>query len=83
NSSGALNLDRAAQIAPTVPVAPGAVRLRGSEQPLNKIPSTVETVTQRQIDVDRGTDNIIATFARQTPGVNLNDSQGNSNRPDL
>ena len=30
NSSPALNLDTAAQIAPTVPVAPGTVRLRGS-----------------------------------------------------
>ncbi|MEL6063283.1 MULTISPECIES: TonB-dependent receptor [unclassified Methylobacterium] len=83
NSSGALNLDRAAQVAPTLPVAPGTVRLRGSEQPLNKIPSTVETVTPRQIDVDRGTDNIIATFARSTPGVNISDSQGNGNRVDL
>ena len=83
NSSPALNLDTASQIAPTVPVAPEAVRLRGSEQPLNKIPSTVETVTARQIDVDRGTDNVIATFARETPGVSLSDSQGNSNRPDL
>ena len=83
NSSPSLNLDRAAQIAPTVPVAPGSVRLRGSEQPLNKIPSTVETITPRQIDVDRGTDNIIATFARETPGINLSDSQGNSNRVDV
>ncbi|MCJ2073566.1 TonB-dependent receptor [Methylobacterium sp. J-030] len=83
NSSGALNLDQAARIAPTVPVAPGSVRLRGSEQPLNKIPSTVETITPRQIDVDRGTDNIIATFARETPGINLSDSQGNSNRVDV
>ncbi|SDN22314.1 iron complex outermembrane recepter protein, partial [Methylobacterium phyllostachyos] len=83
NSSGALNLDQAAQIAPTVPLAPGSVRLRGSEQPLNKIPSTVETVTPRQIAIDRGTDNIIATFARSTPGVNVNDSQGNGNRVDL
>ena len=83
NSSPALNLDTAAQSALTVPVAPGSVRLRGSEQPLNKIPSTVETVTTRQIEVDRGTDNIVATFARETPGVSLSDSQGNSNRPDL
>ncbi|MCJ2049296.1 TonB-dependent receptor [Methylobacterium sp. J-070] len=83
NSSAAQNLNTLSQAIPTLPVAPGTVRLRGSEQPLNKIPSTVETVTARQIDVDRGTDNILSTFARQTPGVNLSDSQGNSNRVDL
>ncbi|MCJ2121965.1 TonB-dependent receptor [Methylobacterium sp. J-077] len=81
NSSGAQNLNTLGQVVPTAPVGP--VRLRGSEQPLNKIPSTVETVTPRQIDVDRGTDNILATFARETPGVNLNDSQGTANRADL
>ena len=59
------------------------MRLRGSEQLLNKIPSTVETVTAQQIDVDRGTDNVAFTLARRTPGVNLSDSQGNSNRVDL
>ncbi|MHB2206135.1 TonB-dependent receptor [Methylobacterium sp. CM6257] len=83
NSSSALDFDRAAQAAPTLPAPAEGVRLRGSEQPLNKIPSTVETITPRQIDVDRGTDNIIATFARATPGVNLSDTQGNSNRVDL
>ena len=81
NSSGAQNLNTLGQIVPTAPAGP--VRLRGSEQPLNKIPSTVETITPRQIDVDRGTDNIIATFARETPGINLSDSQGNSNRVDV
>jgi len=83
NSSPSQNLNTLGQIAPTVPVAPGTVRLRGSEQPLNKIPSTVHTVTPQQIDIDRGTDNILATFSRVTPGVNLNDSQGTSNRADL
>jgi iron complex outermembrane recepter protein len=83
NSSGAQNLDAVSQQAPTLPVPAGGVRLRGSEQPLNKIPSTVETVTARQIDIDRGSDNVIATLARQTPGVNLSDSQGNANRVDL
>ena len=81
NSSGAQNLNTLGQIVPTAPAGP--IRLRGSEQPLNKIPSTVQTVTPRQIDVDRGTDNILATFARATPGVNISDSQGNSNRADL
>ncbi|RZK80922.1 MAG: TonB-dependent receptor, partial [Methylobacterium sp.] len=61
----------------------GPVRLRGSEQPLYKIPSTVETVTASDITVDRGTDNVVATLARRTPGLNLSDSQGNSNRPDV
>ncbi|ONF45555.1 hypothetical protein RSM1_29260, partial [Methylobacterium radiotolerans] len=41
NSSGAQNLDTLAQAAPTLPAPAGGVRLRGSEQPLNKIPSTV------------------------------------------
>ncbi len=81
NSSPAQNLNTLGQTVPTAPAGP--VRLRGSEQPLNKIPSTVETITPRQIDVDRGTDNIIATFARETPGINLSDSQGNSNRVDV
>ncbi|MBE7246623.1 MAG: TonB-dependent receptor, partial [Actinomycetospora chiangmaiensis] len=81
NSSGAQNLNTLGQAVPTAPAGP--VRLRGSEQPLNKIPSTVETITPRQIAIDRGTDNILATFARETPGVNLNDSQGNGNRVDL
>lgn len=82
-SSRAQNIDNLAQAAPTLPASGLERRLRGSEQPLNKIPSTVETITAQQIDVDRGTDNVIATFARQTPGVNLNDSQGNSNRVDV
>src|ERR1700712_2358717 len=60
-SSAAQNLDNAAQIAPTLPVPAGAVRLRGSEQLLNKIPTTVETVTAQQFDVDRGTDSVAFT----------------------
>ncbi|MCJ2059596.1 TonB-dependent receptor [Methylobacterium sp. J-048] len=83
NSSRAQNLDNAAQAVPTLPAPAGGLRLRGSEQPLNKIPSTVETVTAQEIDIDRGTDNVIATLARQTPGINLSDSQGNSNRVDV
>ncbi|MGH1570363.1 TonB-dependent receptor [Methylobacterium sp. P31] len=82
-SSGAQNLDNAAQGAPTRPVPAGAIRLRGSEQPLNKIPTTVETVTAQQIDIDRGTDSVVFSLARQTPGVNISDSQGNPNRLDI
>lgn len=58
-------------------------RLRGGAQPLYKIPSTVETVTAADLDVDRGTFNAIATLARRTPGLNLSDSQGNNNRTDV
>ncbi|MBP32597.1 MULTISPECIES: TonB-dependent receptor [Methylobacterium] len=82
-SSAAQNLDNAAQIAPTLPVPAGAIRLRGSEQLLNKIPTTVETVTAQQFDIDRGTDSVAFTLARRTPGVNISDSQGNSNRVDI
>lgn len=58
-------------------------RLRGGAQPLYKIPSTVETVTAADLDVDRGTFSAVATLARRTPGLNLSDSQGNSNRVDV
>ncbi|WP_375462551.1 TonB-dependent receptor [uncultured Methylobacterium sp.] len=58
-------------------------RLRGGEQPLDKIPSTVETVTAADIDIDRGTFSAVATLARRTPGLNLSDSQGNANRTDV
>lgn len=51
--------------------------------PLYKIPSTVETVTAADLDADRGTFNAIATLARKTPGLNLSDSQGSSNRTDI
>lgn len=51
--------------------------------PLYKIPSTVETVTAADFDADRGTFNAIATLARRTPGLNLSDSQGSSNRTDI
>ncbi|TXN03531.1 TonB-dependent receptor [Methylobacterium sp. WL103] len=61
----------------------GSPRLRGGEQPLYKIPSTVETVTAADLDIDRGTFNAVATLARRTPGLNLSDSQGNSNRTDV
>ncbi|MCJ2057000.1 TonB-dependent receptor [Methylobacterium sp. J-048] len=85
NSSRVQNLDGPGGLAPAGSALPpvGPVRLRGSEQPLYKIPSTVETVTASDITVDRGTDNVVATLARRTPGLNLSDSQGNSNRPDV
>ena len=68
----------------TAPLASPAIpRLRGGEQPLYKIPSTVETVTAADLDIDRGTLNAVASLARRTPGLNLSDSQGNSNRVDV
>ena len=63
--------------------ATGSPRLRGGAQPLYKIPSTVETVTAADLDIDRGSFNAVATLARRTPGLNLSDSQGNSNRTDV
>ncbi|MGV7034679.1 TonB-dependent receptor [Methylobacterium symbioticum] len=75
-------------IAPA-PVPPGAIpqvvepRLRGGAQPLNKIPSTVETVTARDLDFDRATFNTVETLARRVPGLNLSDSQGSNNRVDI
>ena len=51
--------------------------------PLYKVPGTVETVTAADLDVDLGTFSAVATLARRTPGLNLSDSQGNSNRTDV
>ncbi|RYY05479.1 MAG: TonB-dependent receptor, partial [Alphaproteobacteria bacterium] len=78
--------------APSVPVlqAPGGpalqvpdtARLRGGALPLNKIPSTVETVTAADLNFDRATFNAVETLARRVPGLNLSDSQGNNNRVD-
>ena len=71
------------------PVPPGAIpqvvepRLRGGAQPLYKIPSTVETVTARDLDFDRATFNTVETLARRVPGLNLSDSQGSNNRVDI
>ena len=83
NASRAQTIDSVAQAAPALPAPVLVPRLRGGEQPLYKIPSTVETVTTTDIAADRGTDNVLATLARRTPGINLSDSQGNSNRVDL
>ena len=58
-------------------------RLRGGAQPLDKIPSAVETITASQIERDTGTFNAVATLARVTPGLNLSDAQGNNNRVDV
>ncbi|KQP10464.1 TonB-dependent receptor [Methylobacterium sp. Leaf99] len=79
--------------APSVPVlqAPGGTalqvpdtaRLRGGALPLNKIPSTVETVTAADLNFDRATFNAVETLARRVPGLNLSDSQGNNNRVDI
>ncbi|GJD35274.1 TonB-dependent receptor [Methylobacterium aerolatum] len=80
NSSAVQNFN---QVAPVTAAPVLAPRLRGSEQPLYKIPSTVETVTARDIDADLGTNNVVASLARRTPGLNLSDSQGNSNRVDV
>jgi len=82
NSSAVQNYNRVAPVAAPLGGVPSP-RLRGSEQPLYKIPSTVETVTAQDIRADLGTDNVVATLARRTPGLNLSDSQGNSNRPDV
>ncbi|KQP34544.1 TonB-dependent receptor [Methylobacterium sp. Leaf469] len=79
--------------APSIPVlqAPGGTalqvpdttRLRGGALPLNKIPSTVETVTAADLNFDRATFNAVETLARRVPGLNLSDSQGNNNRVDI
>ena len=58
-------------------------RLRGSEQPLNKIPSTVEIGHGGRLDDRSRHRQLVATLARQTPGINLSDSQGNYNRVDV
>jgi iron complex outermembrane receptor protein len=67
----------------TAPTGAAAPRLRGGEQPLFKIPSTVETVTAADLDIDRGTFNAVATLARRVPGLNLSDSQGSAGRVDV
>ncbi len=73
----------------TGPTPPGAIpqvvepRLRGGALPLEKIPSTVETVTARDLEFDRATFNTVETLARRVPGLNVSDSQGNSNRVDI
>ena len=82
-SSVSQNPNNLSRAVPTLPAPVIAPRLRGSEQPLYKIPSTVETITPQDIAVDRGTNNVIDTLARRTPGLNLSDSQGNANRPDV
>ncbi len=58
-------------------------RLRAGAQPLEKIPSTVETVTSADLEADRVNFNAVSTLARKTPGLNLSDSQGNPNRVDV
>ncbi len=68
---------------PTVATPVLGPRLRGGAQPLDKIPSTVETVTAADLEADRGSFNAVATLARKTPGLNLSDSQGNNNRVDV
>jgi iron complex outermembrane recepter protein len=61
----------------------GVPRLRGSEQPLYKIPSTVESVTASDLTIDQASNNLVTTLARRTPGINISDSQGNNNRVDV
>ena len=56
---------------------------RGGSQRLDRVPSTVETVTARDLEIDRATLDPTFTLARRTPGVNLSDAQGNSNRQTL
>ena len=75
--------DAGALPGPAGPAPTGVVRLRGSDQPLSKIPSTVETVTAQDFAIDRGTGSAVATLARRTPALNVNDSQGNANRVDV
>ncbi|MEE7469951.1 TonB-dependent receptor [Methylobacterium oryzae] len=71
-------------VPPAGSVGPSAgTRLRGSEQPLYKIPSTVESVTASDLTIDRANDNLTTTLARRTPGINVSDSQGNNNRVDI
>ncbi|SFG89596.1 TonB-dependent receptor [Methylobacterium gossipiicola] len=62
---------------------PDTTRLRGGALPLNKIPSTVESVTAADLNFDRATFNAVETLARRVPGLNLSDSQGNNNRVDI
>ncbi|MDP4026209.1 TonB-dependent receptor [Methylobacterium sp. NEAU 140] len=82
-TSRAANFDGVVQAGPVLPGPVVRPRLRGSEQPLWKIPSTVETVTAEQIAVDTATNSPVFTLARVTPGLNVSDSQGNFNRTDV
>ncbi|SFL65582.1 TonB-dependent receptor [Methylorubrum salsuginis] len=69
---------------PALPLpSPAEPRLRGGAQPLYKIPSTVESVTAADLETDRATGNVVTTLARRTPGLNISDAQGNSNRVDI
>ncbi|WCS28027.1 TonB-dependent receptor [Methylobacterium sp. NMS14P] len=84
NSSQAQIFNGPGPVPPAGSVGPSAgVRLRGSEQPLYKIPSTVESVTASDLTIDRASDNLTTTLARRTPGINVSDSQGNNNRVDI
>lgn len=47
---------------------------------LSRVPSNVETVTAADFAQDRATYDPTFTLARKTPGLNLSDDQGNSNR---
>ncbi|GJD97411.1 TonB-dependent receptor [Methylobacterium iners] len=55
----------------------------GGGQRIDKVPFTVETVSARQLEVDRATLDPTFTLQRTTPGVNLSDGQGNSFRQTL
>ncbi|MGU3418684.1 TonB-dependent receptor [Methylobacterium sp. D54C] len=84
NSSQAQIFNGPGPVPPAGSLGPSTgVRLRGSEQPLYKIPSTVESVTASDITIDRASDNLTTTLARRTPGINISDSQGNNNRVDI
>ncbi|SFS86036.1 TonB-dependent receptor [Methylobacterium sp. yr668] len=84
NSSQAQIFNGPGPVPPAGSLVPSTgVRLRGSEQPLYKIPSTVESVTASDITIDRTSDNLTTTLARRTPGINVSDSQGNNNRVDI
>ncbi|SEN47314.1 iron complex outermembrane recepter protein [Methylobacterium sp. UNC300MFChir4.1] len=84
NSSQAQIFNGPGPVPPAGSLGPSTgVRLRGSEQPLYKIPSTVESVTASDITIDRASDNLTTTLARRTPGINVSDSQGNNNRVDI
>ncbi len=84
NSSQAQIFNGPGPVPPAGSVGPSiGTRLRGSEQPLYKIPSTVESVTASDLTIDRASNNLTTTLARRTPGINVSDSQGNNNRVDI
>ncbi|WP_043380721.1 TonB-dependent receptor [Methylobacterium sp. UNCCL110] len=84
NSSQAQIFNGPGPVPPAGSVGPSTgTRLRGSEQPLYKIPSTVESVTASDLTIDRASNNLTTTLARRTPGINVSDSQGNNNRVDI